>query len=187
MFEPINLLPPERRRALWRRYFWRLGTVTTFLAIALVVGACVLLIPTFVFLQNAESTKQDRLANINSVLSSLEEATLAARLDALSADATSLLSLSKTSSATSLIREALTIPRPGIVLSGFAYTPATATKAGTLSLTGVATSRNALRAYQLALVDAPRFANADLPVSSYAKDRDIPFTITVTLASPSSP
>ena len=187
MPEPINLLPPERRRLIWRRYFLRLGTVATCLAMALAVGSAVLLIPTFAFLQNAQSTKQARLANLKSVLSSAEEAALAARLSALSADAANLLSLAESSSVTDLLREALMVPRPGIALSGLVYAPPTPGKPATLALTGVAASRNVLRAYQLALLAAPQFSNADLPVSSYAKDRDIPFTITVSLVPSPSP
>jgi hypothetical protein len=52
---------------------------------------------------------------------------------------------------------------------------------GTLSVSGIAVTRGALRAYQLALQSAPFAVAANLPVSAYAKDTDIAFTITVTL------
>jgi len=187
MPDSLNLLPAVRIRARLWRYISRLGTVAAYLAFALVVVAGILLIPTFVFLQNAETTKQARLASIESVLSSSDEAALAARLSALSRDATILVSLATAPSATDLIRQALAVRRSGITLSGIMYAPAKGSRPGTLMLSGTAASRNGLRAYQLALATTPEFANADLPVSSYAKDSDIPFTITITLAKPTSP
>ena len=75
----------------------------------------------------------------------------------------------------------LVIPRPGIVLSGFDYEPSVGKSAGTLAVSGTATTRDALRNYQLALEGASFARSADLPVSAYAKDTDITFTITVTL------
>ncbi|MDP2594232.1 MAG: hypothetical protein Q8P36_02760 [bacterium] len=187
MLDSLNLLPAGRIRARLWRYISRLGTVATYLALALVVVAGILLIPTFVFLQNAETTKQARLASIESVLSSSDEAALAARLSALSRDAAILASLATTPSAIDLIRQALAVRRSGITLSGITYAPTKGSRSSTLMLSGTAASRNGLRAYQLALAITPEFANADLPVSSYAKDSDIPFTITITLVKPMSP
>jgi len=183
----LNLLPAGRIRVQLWRYISRLGTVAAYLALALVVVAGILLIPTFVFLQNAETTKRARLANIESVLSSSDEAALAARLSALSRNAAILVSLATAPSATNLIRQALAVRRSGITLSGIAYAPAKGSQLGTLMLSGTSASRNGLRAYQLAFANTPEFANADLPVSSYAQDSDIPFTITLTIAKPMSP
>lgn len=184
--EPIDLLPPERRRARRRRYFLRLAVLVVASALVLVVVAGVLLVPTYVFLSGAAHTKQVRLAQITSTLSSADEAALAARLAALGAAATTLITLAKGPSASAYVREALAVGRPGIMLTGFSYT-APGAKPGLLTITGTSANRNDLRAYQLALMGAPGFASVDLPVSSYAKDRDIPFTMTVKLVSPSSP
>jgi len=51
-----------------------------------------------------------------------------------------------------------------------------------LSVSGTAANREALRTYQLALQGAPFTLTAALPVSAYAKDSDIAFTITITLS-----
>ncbi|MDO8408364.1 MAG: hypothetical protein Q7S95_04015 [bacterium] len=187
MSESLNLLPAVRIRARLWRYISRLGTIAAYLALVLVLIAGILLIPTFVFLKSTEATKQARLASIESVLSSSDEAALAARLSALSNDAAVLVSLASLPSATDLVRQALAVRRSGITLSGVTYTPAKGSQPGTLVLSGTAAARNGLRAYQLAIANTPEFANADLPVGSYAKDSDIPFTITVTLVKPTSP
>ena len=181
--EPINLLPPERRRALRRDYFVRLAVLAVALSLVLVLVAGVLLIPAYVFLAGAARTKQAQLASIESALSSTDETALADRLSSLRAATAILVALATGPSVSALIRETLSVERPGITLTGFSYTRGAAAKPGMLTIAGVSASRNSLRAYQLALASVPGFASVDLPVSSYAKDSDIPFVITVKLLS----
>ena len=179
--ELTNLLPLERRRALRRNYFLRLGVVALLFASALTLAAAVLLLPTYVFLANSYRAKEARLANVESTLSSSDETALSARLAALSSDAATLVALGNAPSASAIIRAALATSRPGVTLSSISYTPATGTAPGTLALSGTAASRDALRSYQLALQGASFALSADLPVSAYAKDTNIAFTVTVTL------
>lgn len=180
--ELTNLLSLERRRALSRDYTLRVGVIVAVLATALVSAAAVLLVPTYVFLTGSANAKKIHLASIESTLFSADEAALSARLAALSSDAAALVALSGTLSISSVVREVLATARPGITLSDFSYTPAKSKVSGTLALSGSAETRAALRNYQLALQEAPFAVSAVLPVSAYAKDADIAFTITVILA-----
>ena len=180
--ELTNLLPSERRRALRRDYFTRLGVITALLATALILVAAVLLVPTFVFLTASESTEKTNLATIKSALASSDDATLSAHLAALSNSATMLSALSSTHPISALVRVVLAIPRPGITISSIAYTPATSKSRSILIISGAAETRDALHSYQIALQRAAFISSADLPVSAYAKDTSITFTITVTLA-----
>lgn len=180
--ELTNLLPRERWHALRRDYFLRLGTAAALLASGLVFITAVLLFPTYVFLAASAHTKEARLATIDSTLSSVSEKTLSIRLAALASAASTLTALASTPSVSSLIRAVLAIARPGITLSGFIYAPAAGKNPGTLAISGMATTRDALRSYQIALQSASFARSADLPVSAYAKDSMIPFTITVTLS-----
>lgn len=180
--ERINLLPPERQRALSRDYFFRLGTVVAALITALTCAAAVLLLPTYVFLAKNTATKGAHLTNIGSVLSSADEKALSAQLAAFSSDAALLVELGHAPSIGAIVRQALDVSRPGVILSGFSYTPAVLKKPGTLAISGTATTRDALRNYQMALERAPFAVLAALPVSAYAQDADIEFSITVTLA-----
>ena len=177
-----NLLPEERQRMLRRTYFLRLGVVAVSAGIALVFVAAALLLPTYTFLTGAVQTKTARLATINSSLSSSDGAALSARLAALSKDAGTLAALQNAPSASAAIRAALAVARPGVTLSGFSYAPASTKTAGTLTLNGTAATRDALRTYQIALQGSSFATAADLPVSVYAKDTNIPFSILVTLA-----
>jgi hypothetical protein len=177
-----DLLPSERHRALARDYLLRLGVVAVWFATALVLASALLLAPTYVFLAQSSRAKEARLANIESALSLSDGTALAARLSALTSNTDALAALAHAPSASATIRSALAIARPGITFSGFAYTPADGTRPGTLAISGTATTRDALRRYQLVLQDAPFARSASLPVSTYAKDSNIAFTVTVTLA-----
>lgn len=188
-----NLLPPERRRAIRRDYFLRFGTVVALFATVLIIAAAALLAPTYVFLARSVAAKEARLASMRSALSSPDDVALSARLAALKSDADALAALAGAPSASAIVRAALAVSRPGVALSGFEYAPATEARPGTpgtksdvvlgtLAVSGTASTRDALRGYQLALERATFARSADLPVSTYAKDRNIPFTITVTLA-----
>jgi len=177
-----DLLPPERHHALARDYLLRLGVVAVWFATALVLVSALLLLPTYVFLTQSFRAKEARLANIESALSSSDGTALAARLAALTSNTDALAALAHAPSVSAIIRLVLAIPRPGIALSGFAYAPADATRPGTLAISGTASSRDDLRRYQLVLQGAPFARSADLPVSTYAKDSNITFTVTVTLA-----
>ncbi|MHB0865580.1 MAG: hypothetical protein ACYC1Y_01615 [Minisyncoccota bacterium] len=180
--ELTDLLPSARKKAIFREYYSRLGVVAIVLAATLVLAAGVLLLPTYVFLSESANMKKTHLDNVKSTLSSSNEVELSARLTALSNEAADLKTLAARPSASGIIRAALAVARPGVTLSGITYTPVVGKNPGTLALSGVATTRNALRNYQLALQSAPFATAADLPVSAYAKDADIAFVITVTLA-----
>ena len=177
-----NLLPPERQNALSRNYFLRLSVIIVWFMTSLMLISAVLLLPTYLLLTGSAGAKEAHLATINSALSASNGEALSARLAVLSDNAATLSALAHTPSASVVIRSVLALSRPGITLSSFSYVPADGTSPGTLAISGIALTRDALRSYQLALSGASFVHTADLPVSAYAKDSNIAFTITVTLA-----
>jgi hypothetical protein len=52
-----------------------------------------------------------------------------------------------------------------------------------VALRGTATTRTALAAFRDALLAHPDIARVDLPISNFAKDRDIAFAVTLTMSS----
>jgi len=181
--ELTNLLPPERQGALRRDYATRLVVVGIVLVTILIVVAGILLFPTYVYLSSSQSAKQARLTSINTALSSANEIELSTRLIALKNDAAVLSALAKAPSAVANVRALLALPTPGILLTGISYsTTGGKTPGSQLTVSGTAQTRDALRGYQLALQGAPFARVVALPVSAYAKDSDIDFTITITLA-----
>lgn len=175
-----NLLPLERQRQRVRGYYFRLGVIVVGACVVLIGAAGALLLPTYVYLVGSVNEKTVRLTHIQATLSSDDENNLSARLSALSRDAAALLALSKKSSVSAAMRLVLAVPAPGIALSSLSYTPGNTSNA--MLISGTAVSRDALRGYQLALQNTAGITSATLPVSVYAKDTDITFTITLMLA-----
>ena len=180
--ELTNLLPVDRQQWWVRDYRFRLAVVAVSLGVLLIVIAAILLVPTYVFLAGTEKANEAHLMAITSTLSSADDRALSERLSALSNDTNALVALAKNSSVSGIMRAILAVPRPGITLSDFLYTLGTGTSASTLTVSGLAATRDALRSYQLALQGVPFVSAAALPVSVYAKDTNITFTITLTLA-----
>lgn len=180
--EFTNLLPQERQKMLSRDYLLRASVVAIVLATILVLSSAVLLVPTYVLLSGSANAKKLDLARIESMLSSADEVALSERLAILSKNAEALVTLSGVQSVSADVREVLSVPRPGIILSGISYTPSTDDSPGTTIVSGLSVTRDSLRNYQLALQNAPLALSATLPVSAYAKDNNIPFTITLILA-----
>src|SRR3989338_3191183 len=180
--ERFNLLPRSRRRALVYDHVLRLGVVTMLLVVVLTFIAAVLLIPTYTFLTAGLSAKGAYLASLETASSSPEENALPARLALFSRNVASLTDLKKNPSASAIMRETLSIPHRGIAINNFSYARgATTTKPSIVMIAGTAATRDALRSYQTALQGASFVRLAKLPVSAYAKETDIAFTISVTL------
>ncbi len=179
--ELTNLLPPERAKSLSRDYLLRVTNIIVLCIIGLTLCAMILLIPTYVLLESSAQAKKIELTRIESTLSSIEDATLLARLTTLSKNADTLIALSNTPAISTVLRTLLAVSRPGITLSGFTYTPALDKTLNTITVSGSAVTREALRSYQIALQGLSFARSALLPVSAYAKNADIPFTITLPL------
>lgn len=180
--ELTNLLPLERQRLLSRDYFLRLGIVNALLLTVITCIAAALLLPTYVLLESSSNAKEIRLANIKSTISSADEKAFTMRLAALSANVVALTALANAPSAGTIIRTILDVSRPGVTILGFDYTAATTKSLGKLLISGTSSTRDALRNYQIALQDVSFVRTANLPISAYAKDTNIAFTITATLS-----
>lgn len=180
--ERINLLPWDRQLAVRREYVIRILVVALIFINVLIVAAGVLLLPTYALLTENINIKKERLASIESTSVSANEAAISARLEALSANITMLTKLEKEQTMSALLRKILAVPHLGVALSGFSFSPKNEKGIRSLSISGVAKTRDDLRSYQLALSSISFVRAANLPVSVYAKDSDIDFTIQVQLA-----
>ncbi len=179
--ELTNLLPASFIRDLRHGYFLRVLTVGIFLAVFLVLVHGLLLIPSYLYASSRVASEQKDLDALTNSLQTSEEKEASTRIAALRTNVTYLSRLGTLPRASATVRSLLAVPRSGIRLGGFTFTaPATAADAGKMSLMGVATTRDSLRLYTLALQQLPFVASVDLPISAYAKESDIPFTITLT-------
>lgn len=178
-----DLLPPERRRKEQNEYFLRLSVVAALMATALVFVAALLLVPTYFFLSQEVQSRQTQFAETAATLASAGGSTLSTQLAQLTSETTRISELKTTPSAVAAITEALSVSRTGVTLSAFSYTPPGNGVQGTLVITGSAATRAALQNYQTALQGTPFASSVNLPVSAYANDANITFTVTITLTS----
>lgn len=177
--ELTNLLPPERLRAVKREYFLRLATAGVFALALVVVGSGILLLPSYLYLNQQIQVAQTHSNDIDAHLSAIAGQSANTRISSLSADADYLARLQQVPSASTAFRAVLIVSRPGIALTGFTYSPAQHKNDGKMTLTGLSQTRETLHAYTDALTALPFVTNVDLPISAYAKDSSIPFTITL--------
>lgn len=178
--ELTNLLPPERARSLRTLYLMRLATVAVLVFVGVALIHSVLLLPAYLYLGEQVKGREALLASLSASIDGNQEKEATARTAALTNDATYLTRLSTMPTASAAIRAVLLVPHTGIRIKGFAYAPAQTGKEAQLRVSGVAGSRDALRRYEEALSREPYVTSTELPISSYAKESDIPFTIALT-------
>ncbi|MES2931754.1 MAG: hypothetical protein V4682_03620 [Patescibacteria group bacterium] len=176
--ELTNLLPEERIRSLRRVYFIRLAVVAVLLLSGVTLVHGVLLLPSFMYLRNQVGERTASLAALTTTLAGSEEKEISARVATLAEDSAHLARLSSVPKASAAIRAISALPRSGIRLTGFSFAPKEGAEAE-MSVSGVATTREALRTFEQSLADQPFITSADLPISAYAKERDISFTISL--------
>lgn len=178
--ELTNLLPHDRARALRRGYFLRLATVTFLVLSGIVIVHGLLLMPTYLYSTERAKSAKVQLAGLADSVGSAEEELAKSRSNALRSAVTRTAGLESSISASAAIRAVLAVPRPGITLTGFAVTaPQSEGEPARMRVSGTAITRDALRSYTGALGTRPFVTTADLPISAYARERDIPFTITL--------
>lgn len=176
----INLIPPDARSRIVTEYWVRVVTVWLLLlaVAATVVGA--LLFPAYVLVTsqvNLSTTEADvaraRVGEHDVTTKVLDAASEEARLIAVGAQDPRLTQVVE------VIEE--------IIPAGVAAGSYTVTRQGggvaPVILRGTATTRAALAAFRDSLLAHPRIARVDLPISNFAKDRDITFTVTLTISS----
>ena len=176
--ELTNLIPTERSRAFRQEYFRRLTAVALVVAAILIGVHGVLLAPSYIYFKEQLQAKRTQLALLEGSLTSVEEQEVSTRLANLESDMNHLNRLEQQPSMGALMRAILEVPRAGITLSSFSFTPGEGEES-TLVMTGSAATRTALREYNLNLSGLPFVSKVDLPISTYAKETDLPFTITL--------
>jgi cytoskeletal protein RodZ len=177
--ELINLLPSSKRKFFRREYFIRVSTVALLLLAFVVALSGVFLLPTYIFLNQEVSSENFQLQRLSKSQTTQEQQEQA-ESTALQSEATQLSKDGSAPTASALIQTLLAVPHAGIAILGFVYTPATGSQKGTMAITGVASTRETLRNYDESLSSLPFVSNADLPISDYASESNINFTITLT-------
>ena len=177
--EFTNLLPEERASAARTSYWLRLATLATYCALAVIVLNALLLAPSYLLAKEQTAARENELATLEAAAASTGAGSFASEIATYAARATALVKLGASRPDVPILASILGIPHAGVSLTGFSFSAN-----HQVVITGVATTRDALRAYDLALSGAPFVASVSLPVSAYAAESDLSFTMTIVLVSP---
>lgn len=177
----INLIPPIARKKVAREYWLRVSAVACFAVGTVSLIAGVLLLPTYVLIQLQIDVQKSSADTLTDTASSYDVS--AAQLINASRQAQLLVERSQSAVVSSYVQTIETIAGPDIAVIDTEYTKGDVTDA--LSVSGQATTRQALVSFRDQLEANPQFEAVDLPISNLIKDRDILFTITM-LGTPES-
>jgi len=175
----INLETQRMRRALKREYLGRLAIVSLFFLTALIVVHGVLLVPTYLFYNLRIGELEAEEARIDTVLAVAEERELEQRANMLRTHASFLETAKDMPTLTDAFQEVAGLRAGTITITSFSYEPARGEKEGNMQLVGTARDRDALYTFVRELEARPRITSASFPIGNLARERDIPFTITV--------
>jgi len=181
----INLLPELYKLQFSREYRWRVAVTVLLFLDALAIAASILLVPSF--LQSAE------LGVVVSTPTTKEASSQAAALHAGLLAQTATLStvlkaLTSGGSAAPLFTDVMTRidadKTKAISITSVNYALAARGAGGNASavlvMHGMAATRDDLAQFVAALKAEKYINNVQVPISDYAADSDVPFTITVT-------
>ncbi len=174
-----NLLPENRLRALARGYVFRVVVVASVLLTLLGIVHALLLFPSYIYLHQKVRAHTAELADLNARAVATDQGAIEARIGAIEASAKQLTLGAKQPTASGAVRAVLAAPRAGIKITAVTYTPSPAKGIHRMTLAGVASTRDTLRTYVQTLSALPFIKAAELPISAYAKETAIDFTITL--------
>jgi hypothetical protein len=176
----INLIPPDARSRIVTEYWVRVVTAWLFLLAiaATVVGA--LLLPAYVLVTsqvNLSTTEADvARARVG------EHGVTTKVLDAASEEARLIVTSAEDPHLTQVVETIESIIPAGVEATAYTITRQ-AGGVAPVTLRGIASTRTTLATFRDALLANPQIARVDLPISNFAKDRDISFTVTITVSS----
>lgn len=181
----INLIPPEARKNVMIEYWVRALSVGLVLVSMALLVVAVLLLPPYVLLNGLVTTKQmsldeteEKTREYDISAKSLVQATTLAR---------QVVEGDRAPSFTNLVAVIEAARDPELVaIEGYDFS-LVGEQAAPVIVTGNATTRQSLADFRDRLVVSDDIMAVDLPLSNLAKDRDLPFSLTVTFASTTTP
>lgn len=174
----INLIPPSAKKSITYEYWKRVAAVWLFLFCTAFIILLVFLLPTHIilrseigFLEETASAGALRVSNYDISATELVEASTRAR---------QLLDNVATNTPSDLITVLTQYAGSNVALNNFQFVKLTTLPA--INLSGLANSRQDLAQFRDAVATDPRFAVVDLPISNLIKDKDLLFSMEITLA-----
>lgn len=181
----INLIPPTAKQAVVKEYWRRVGVTWMVLAgVACLIGAA-LLFPPYVLINSQvavhSTDASEAAAKIENYDAVSAELTQASRLAFWLEAAAAVEPLHR------YIELVQSLAQGGITISKVEIRRTTDQAIDVITVTGQADDRRSLAAYRDRLLKEPSVAQVDLPLSNLASDRNIQFSLTVSLVDSEPP
>jgi hypothetical protein len=178
----FNLLPNDVKAALKREYRYRQAFIWSGAITIVIVIAIGLLVPSYVLsITRNKSLKIEREAM---ELASQRNAGTAAQVVSKAEKLSAALSSIPDSNVSTLVSQIISARPAGVVILHFSFSSngeaGGVTKA---EIQGVARSREALRRYVESLEEQPSFGDVNVPIESFTRETNIPFTLTISIRS----
>lgn len=178
----INLIPPSAKKSITVEYWKRVITVWLYLGSVSAVILTVFLLPTQVALRSEIGTLEDRVLAGAERVANFD--TSATELITTTNQAKTLLENQSTTTPSQLINVLNSYAGNMVKVNNIQFSKLAT--AGSITLSGVAGSRQGLALFRDTITADTRFATVNLPISNLIKDKDLLFSIEITLATTTS-
>lgn len=175
----INLIPPYARKQVKTEYWVRVAFVWMLLVACGLCIVLILMVPSYLLVHAQLTTYQEQYSQVIADSASAQE--LEAAVANANTYAQKLLSDESSPAVTGIIDELTRITSDTISLSFLDINRTESGAVETIVVKGEAQTRTDLVAYRDAILADPLFTTADLPIANLAKDKEVPFSITITL------
>lgn len=174
----INLIPPYAKKGLLFEYWVRVISSWSYVwSITLAAGVCVLL-PAYVLIGSQVSVYEDTATAAQEKVDNYQSAAVA--LIEASQQAAVVINEVKQPRFSTYIERFTALEGEGVSVTMFSVSRI-ARDLSPVTISGVAADRQALASFRDRLLADPVVSVVDLPISNLARDKDISFTLTITL------
>ncbi len=176
----FNLLPENLRKQITGEYRLRLAVISILLVIFIQVSFLVFLSPSWLVSYYKEKEYSLQSDELNKSLSTLDISSTTAFIKSFNTKLGIINDSLEYPKFIPIVDGILSKKNNNIRISGIYYSVNSAT-AGTLTLEGIGDTRESLVSFSENLRSIEHFKKVDLPISNLAKDKNIDFTISVTI------
>jgi hypothetical protein len=171
----FHLLPEKEKKILQREYISRLILIGLIFVLASLLVGSVFLFPSYLLSVRKLADANMNNQQVKSAIAAKTDSALTTFLATLKDNLNALVPISKTTNFSILAREITDKKESGIKINEFSQSDQT------LIINGVSSDRQSLLRFSHELQTIKDFSKVDLPISDFAKDKDINFSITLTV------
>lgn len=175
-----NLIPPYAKKSVVIEYWIRVCSVWFILLGAAALAVASLNVPVYMLIQNQQLINAGMFTDASDQKTSFEK--IESEIMAANNTAALLATVKQTTPLNQYVQDIEALANESITVDSYQFSKDNGTLTEVI-ISGTAANRSSLLDLSDALESDSRFASAEIPLSNLAKDSDIPFMITIVLAS----